>query len=116
MIREGGSYGMIDKDGKVIIPLIYDHLTNFSGGFAIYKQLDRFGYLSLKGYHELQLSEDEESLMEQLQLRYQVYDLPPVFDSAGHFRAGRAIVTVDDIKYMIDAEGKVIMSFEPTEE
>ena len=48
-VAKGDKYGFVNKDGKLIIPLIYDEALTFSEGFVAVKQNGKWGYLDSTG-------------------------------------------------------------------
>ena len=47
-VKKGGKWGYIDGYGKVIIPLEYKEVGNFSEGLAAVRKDDKWGYINLK--------------------------------------------------------------------
>ena len=80
-------YGYIDKEGKEVIPFIYDHASSFNEGLARVEKNGKFGYIDKTG---------------KLVIPYQ-------WNDASSFRDGMAEVKdADDKTYFIDKTGKVV--------
>ena len=47
-VKKGGKWGYIDGYGKVIIPLEYEEVGNFSEGLAAVRKDGKWGYINLK--------------------------------------------------------------------
>ena len=47
-VKKGGKWGYIDGYGKVIIPLEYEEVGNFSEGLAAVRKDNKWGYINLK--------------------------------------------------------------------
>ena len=47
-VKKGGKWGYIDGYGKVIIPLEYEKVGDFSEGLAAVRKDDKWGYINLK--------------------------------------------------------------------
>lgn len=48
-VTKGNKQGLIDENGKVIIPAKYDSVSGTNGGFLIVKQNDKYGLYNLSG-------------------------------------------------------------------
>ena len=48
-MEEGGGYGFVDKNGKEVIPLIYDHVEEFKDGKARVKKAGKEFYIDKTG-------------------------------------------------------------------
>ncbi len=49
VVGKGDKHGYADKDGKLVVPLIYDEAMAFSDGFAAVKQNGKWGFLDSLG-------------------------------------------------------------------
>ena len=91
----GGKYGLLDTDGKEIMPLRYDVILDFSESLAVVRVEDRVGdrhgYINLKG---------EEVI-------------PVTFERAGQFKEGMAPVKHQGEWYLIDGQGKFVFKIGP---
>lgn len=58
-------YGFIDKNGKLIIPLIYDSASSFSEGLALVKKDGKYGYIDKKGEVVIPLIYDDAQIFSQ---------------------------------------------------
>ena len=45
LVTKGEKHGFADKDGKLVVPLIYDEAMTFSEGMAAVKQNGKWGFL-----------------------------------------------------------------------
>ena len=48
-LQSGNKYGFIDALGEIIIPIVYDRVSNFQNSLAIAKQKGKFGAIDLLG-------------------------------------------------------------------
>lgn len=48
-VMHDGKYGMIDRQGKTVLPIIYDYIGTFNNGMAIIQQGDVKGYIDEMG-------------------------------------------------------------------
>ncbi|MDO4700882.1 MAG: WG repeat-containing protein [Moraxella sp.] len=89
-VYNGGKYGFVNKDGKVIIPLQYDGASDFSEGVAAVKKNGKYGYIDKNGKAVIAFQ----------------------YDYAGGFQNGQAQVGARDGKtpyyFYIDKAGKVL--------
>ncbi|MPM15157.1 hypothetical protein SDC9_61523 [bioreactor metagenome] len=46
---ENGKYGVIDRDGKVVVPAKYDFISSYWGGAAEFQEGEKYGVLGLDG-------------------------------------------------------------------
>jgi hypothetical protein len=91
----GGKYGLLDTDGKELMPLKYDAILGFSESLAVVRVEDRVGdrhgFINLNG---------EEVI-------------PLTFERAGHFKEGLAPVKYQREWYFIDRQGKFVFKIGP---
>ena len=45
-VKIGNKWGFVNKNDEVVIPAIYDDVSSFSAGYAIYLKNNRFGFIS----------------------------------------------------------------------
>lgn len=84
-------YGFIDKDGKEIIPFIYDEANNFVNGLALVRKNGKRGYIDKDGKEVI----------------------PLIYKYAVPFFGNMALVSKDANKcYYIDRSGKMIAPFD----
>jgi hypothetical protein len=93
VVDDEENFGMIDRNGKEIVPLEYEALAYFSEGLAAAKKDGKWGYVNRNG---------EEVI-------------PPQFDVVYDFKQGKATVKKDDIYFIINKKGQLIVdeSLEP---
>lgn len=78
------------KDGRLIVNYIYDDATDFSDGFGIVKQNDKYGYINKQG-----------NLIG-----------PIIFDEAQPFAFGIAKVKLNDKIGFIDKHGQCTLKID----
>ena len=90
------SYGVIDRDGNDVIPVLpvvhpaYECIGSFSGGLAYFKRADKYGFIDESGNVAIQ----------------------PFFDQAGTFdRAGMAVIGTGGRYALVSREGKLMTEF-----
>jgi WG containing repeat len=83
----GGKYGFIDKTGKVVIPVTFDHAARFSGGLAAVMKGTKWGFIDKTGQ----------------------FAIPAIYDRAENVVDGVAFVYLHDKWGLIDAKGKTIL-------
>ena len=49
MVERGGKRGFINKDGKVVVPIIYDYVEDFSEGYAAVGINGKYGFIDGSG-------------------------------------------------------------------
>lgn len=49
MVERGGKRGFINKDGKVVVPIIYDYVEDFSEGYAAVGINGKYGFINRSG-------------------------------------------------------------------
>lgn len=84
-VSRHGKYGFIDKNGREVIPCMYDDASYFSDGLACVKLNGKYGFIDRLGREVI----------------------PPTYDTAGNFFNGLAPV---DHNKIIDKCGRVVFS------
>ena len=87
-IRQGRSYGFINKDGKLIINPQFDNASFFSDGLAAVQSSNKFGYINKDGKYEINTQ----------------------FDYAGDFYNGIALVRSADKWGFINKKGQYVVN------
>lgn len=88
---DSGTWGYIDKQGRMAIAPAYSDAKPFQNGLAAVSQGDRWGYIDTKGQ----------------------WVIKPRFGMASGFNAeGTALAEEDDRDVLIDRQGKVVKAFE----
>lgn len=83
----GGEYGMINREGKEVVPAIYKSINHFKDGRALVSvKGGKMGYVDTKGRMVI----------------------APIYRSAKDFSGGKAKVTEGDETFYIDPDGKRI--------
>ncbi|HQZ83362.1 MAG TPA: WG repeat-containing protein [Pyrinomonadaceae bacterium] len=113
-------YGLIDKTGKLVIPMVHRHLFEVSEGLVGYQSGLKFGFLSTSGSPVIEAKFDrvEEFASGRAKVKigekYGFIDhtgwfvIPPIFDAASSFFDGLASVDIGDAEYYIDTSGNVV--------
>ena len=87
---DGGKWGFINKDGKEVIPFIYNYANSFNEGLASVELNEKYGVIDKSGKLVIDTN----------------------YFYIGHFREGRANVFTDDFMWgFIDKKGKKISEF-----
>ena len=73
-VELNGRYGLINKTGKVIIPFIYDYVSNFDEGLELVKLNDKYGFMDT----------------------IRKFVIPLIYDDAGWLLGGLAYVKLKD--------------------
>lgn len=84
---ETGSFGFVDRDGKVVIPLGLERAGIFLGGRAPASEKERWGFIDPAGK----------------------WLIKPRFDQAGYFIDGRALVMQKEKWGLIDEKGELVI-------
>ena len=50
LVKKSGKYGFVNKDGKVVVPLVYDESSTMSEGYAPVRKGDVWGYVDSLGW------------------------------------------------------------------
>ncbi len=82
-------FGYIDKDGFVVIPMIFNLAHDFSEGLSSIKTKGKFGFIDISGSQII----------------------PPLYDDATNFQDGLAPVKMNDKWGLIDKIGKLVVPF-----
>lgn len=88
-INENDKGGFIDNTGKIIIPLKFEWVSDFSDGFAQVKLDNKLGFINQKGKI--------------------VFFLPPYVNYAHDFADGLAAIKVENKWGYIDKSGKIVI-------
>lgn len=87
VVDEDNNYGLINNDGKEIIPCQYEHLARTEDGPFLFSKNDRYGFMNI---HAKEV-------------------IPATYTYAREFENGYAIVTTDQGSGVIDRNGKIII-------
>lgn len=120
-----GKYGYIGKDGETVLPFIYDQAASFSEGVAYFSRGEEYGLMDREGNVVLELTDCDSISSFREELAYFSVDgqygymdqegrivIQPVYDDAGYFYDGRAVVMKDGFGGVIGKDGREIL---PTE-
>ena len=115
-----GKCGSINKDGKEMIPIIYDRVGFTYGpnkGLVYVKLGDRHGFVRSNGDVVIPIAyEDAEYYFCEDLVRVKLYGkwgylnrkgdvvIPIIYDDAGNFKNGRAEVMLDGERFYIDVK------------
>lgn len=86
-VEKGGKYGLIDKSGKIITPIIYDEISDFNEGLAAVGINDKWGFINKQGK----------------------VIIPLQFDYCQNFSEAMARVNLNSKMGYIDKTGKVVI-------
>jgi hypothetical protein len=124
LVGKDKKHGFVDKNGKLVVPLIYDEALTFSEGMAAVMQNFKWGYIDSTGKTIVELQYNEAmSFHDGLAVvakegKYGFIDkkgeivIPIEFNSARGFSEGLAAVMNQKGKWgYIDASGKMIIPF-----
>ena len=89
-VKKEDKYGIVDRKGEVVVPIVFDWLENFKEGVTRVRQGNKFGMYNIFG---------EEIV-------------PIKYDNMGVFRSGLSMVSLDDKLGYIDKEGKEFVPLE----
>jgi hypothetical protein len=87
VVRINWKYGVIDSDGKVVVPLIYEWVDRFYHGRAIVQIDGQYGLVNCDGKEVV----------------------PPMYDIIDDFSEGRATVRLNGMYGFIDLDGNTII-------
>ena len=90
LVGKGNKHGFVDKNGKVVVPLIYDEALTFSDGLAAVMQNNKWGYLDSTGKMVVELQ----------------------YSEAMSFHNGMAVVVKGGNYGFINEKGTVVIPFE----
>lgn len=119
-----GKWGVIDKNGKVILPCIYDKIDNYQGetGLVPVEKNEQFGLLDMSFNWVVPCKYEGLSPVKQqgkiwfrekglwgLMNKDQKELIPPKYEYAGWIYDGRIHVTIEKKQGIIDTAGKTII-------
>ena len=123
-VKKDGKYGTINKDGKEMIPIIYDWVGfhyKQNKGLVQVKLGDRRGFVRSNGDVVIPISyEDAEYYFCDHLVRVKLHGkwgyldhngdvaIPVIYDHAGIFKDGRAEVQMDGERFYIDVNGRIL--------
>ncbi len=115
-VKKGGKWGYIDGYGKVIIPLEYEEVGNFSEGLAAVRKDGKWGYINLKNEVVIPIEFTNrgvgsfkngvatyytDSGIGLINLKGEII-AEPKYDSIEYVKGNIAIVSFDDYYYLYD--------------
>ena len=115
-VKKGGKWGYIDGYGKVIIPLEYEEVGNFSEGLAAVRKDGKWGYINLKNevvipfeFTNRGVSSFKNGVAKYytdggiglINLKGEII-AEPKYDSIEYVKGNVAIVSFDDYYYLYD--------------
>ena len=83
-VQKGDKWGFLNKEGKVVIPFIYDEAHPFIEDLALVSVNGKYGYISKSGHLQI----------------------PAIYDIAEDFKEGLAAVKFEDNWGYINKNGK----------
>lgn len=123
LVQKDGKYGFVDKDGTVVIPLIYDDAAQrFEEGTARVKKDRKWGFVDKEGtvvvpliYDNVALNFSEGRAMVNKDRKWGFVDkdgtvvIPLIYDGVGNFSEGWAMVKKDGKWGYVDKKGTVVI-------
>jgi hypothetical protein len=101
-VKKNGKYGIIDKTGKEVVPVIYEYVTNFWDEYddtpIFYEGMARVARFDKNGYMKWGFIDKTGKEV-----------IAPIYNGASNFYDGIAIVNKDGTWCFIDKTGKVII-------
>ncbi|WP_434579194.1 WG repeat-containing protein [Thermoanaerobacterium thermosaccharolyticum] len=102
-VKKNGEYGIIDKTGIEVLPVIYEYVTDFWNEYddvpVFYEGMARVARFDKNGYMKWGFIEKTDKEV-----------IAPIYNGASNFYDGIAIVNKDGTCCFIDKTGKVIIS------
>lgn len=124
LVKKSGKYGFVNKDGKVVVPLIYDESSTMSEGYAPVRSGNLWGYVDSVGNVTIEPKfEDALCFHDGLAavkrnnkwgfINFQGKEvIPCTFDNARGFHEQlAAVANTKGYWGFIDTEGKVVIPF-----
>lgn len=121
-VRLDGKYGYIGKDGETMLPFIYDQASSFREGVAYFSIGEKYGLIDPEGNVVLELTDCDSISSYREGLAYFSVDgrygymnkngdtiVDPIYDDAGYFHDGIAIVIKNGLGGVIGKDGTVIL-------
>ena len=121
-VRLDGKYGYIGKDGETVLPFIYDQASPFSEGVAYFSCGEEYGLMDNEGNVVLKLTDCDSISSFREGLAYFSMDgqygymdknggivVEPIYDDAGYFYEGLAVVMKDGFGGVIADDGREIL-------
>lgn len=118
-----GKYGYIGKDGETALPFIYDQASSFREGVAYFSIGEEYGLIDREGNVVVELTDCDSISSFREGLAYFSVDgqygymdktgrviVEPVYDDAGYFYGGKALVMKDGLVGVIGKEGEEILA------
>jgi len=120
-VELSGKWGFIDLSGKVVVPLIYDHVYPFSDGLAIVKINGRHGAINQSGevivpyIYDYVTTFSNGLAMVELNRKYGMINksgkivTPIIYDYIYPFSDGLAKIKLKNVYGLIDISGEVVV-------
>jgi hypothetical protein len=125
LVKKSGKYGFVNKEGKVVVPLIYDESSTMSEGYAPIRLGEVWGYVDSNGkvtieptYNDALCYHDGLAAVKKNGkwgfINYEgKLDIPFSFDNARGFREGLAAVSnLKGYWGYVDKEGKLVIPYQ----
>ena len=120
-----GKYGYIGEDGETVLPFQYDQASPFREGVAYFSIGEEYGLIDREGNVVLELTDCDSISSFQEGLAYFSVDgrygymdksgnvvIEPVYDDAGYFRGGVAVVMKGGFVGVIEKDGGEVLPLE----
>ncbi|NDW17633.1 WG repeat-containing protein [Dysgonomonas sp. 216] len=87
LLKDNNKYGFINRQGRIVIPFLYEKASSFCEGLAAVCFNKKFGYI-----------DKENSIV-----------IPFIYDNAKDFNNGQALVSINNEWIYIDTKGKLCL-------
>ncbi|TGL52279.1 WG repeat-containing protein [Leptospira kemamanensis] len=116
-------YGLIDRTGKIVVPIQYDLITGIHNGWAVFKREEHQGLVNAQGI-EKKFVHDKYDLRGYFYAGTIVFKhyqksgimdsnfnviIPPIYDYLGNFQEGLVRFELGDKWGFLDQKGKVVI-------
>lgn len=133
LVKQNEKYGFIDKKGKVVIPPVFESLSVFNDGFAVFREktnqfdefgleIYKFGFINRKGEKVIPAQFDEMRLFTNKIAPVRIdklwgfinesgkFIINPQYDFAGNFVEGLCQVEQGELRGFIDQNGNFVIN------
>lgn len=123
-VKRGGKWGLINKNGELLIPFQYDYMLPFSKGLSAVRRAGKWGFIDAAGAERIAIQYDKVSKFSNgisvvvKSGQYGLIDtlgrviLPFEHDFISDFKEDVAFVTKDNKKGCINQKGELIVPIE----
>ena len=116
-VKQGTKYGMVDGEGNISVPIIYDGIEDLCEGFAVARKQWKFGFVDANGRELCEFVYDRAAPFSEGRAAVKsgkfwgyidangVLVIPMMYDSADAFQGGRAFVARKGTQEYISPDG-----------